>query len=128
MWSYDLLSPQEKQVFRELAVFLGGFRFDSAEYVCETSAYTHALDLVDVVSSLIDKSLLIQRDSRDGEPRFRMLEVVRGFALELLGSEGDLEKTKRRHAECFVELGEAAEPQIQGAELGGMAVTACGRT
>ena len=115
MWSYDLLSPQEKQVFRELAVFSGGFRFDSAESVCETSAYTHALDLVDVVSSLIDKSLLIQKDSRNGEPRFRMLEVVRGFALELLESDGDLEKTKRRHAECFVELGEAAEPQIQGA-------------
>ena len=115
LWSYELLSPQEKQVFRELSVFSGGFRFDSAEFVCQTSAYTHALDLVDVVSSLLDKSLLIQRESKDGEPRFRMLEVVRGFALELLGSEGDLESTKRRHAECFVELGEAAEPQLQGA-------------
>jgi non-specific serine/threonine protein kinase len=115
LWSYELLSPQEKQVFRELSVFSGGFRFDSAESVCQTSAYTHALDLVDVISSLIDKSLLIQKESKDGEPRFRMLEVVRGFALELLGSEGDLDSTKRRHAECFVGLGEAAEPQIQGA-------------
>lgn len=115
MWSYDLLSPQEKHVFRELAVFSGGFRFDSAEFVCELTAYTHALDLVDVISSLIDKSLLTQKEVRGDEPRFRMLEVVRGFALELLEAEGGLEATRQRHAEFFVSLGETAEPLIQGA-------------
>lgn len=115
MWSYDLLTDNEKAVFRELAVFSGGFRLDSAEFVCGASAGSDPTDLLDVISSLIDKSLLIQKETLDGESRFRMLEVVRDFALEMLESEGDLNAARQHHAEFFVGLGETAEPLLQGA-------------
>lgn len=111
MWSYDLLTDEEKSVFRRLAVFSGGFRVDSAEFVCGGRS-----DLLDVISSLIDKSLLIQKQMKDGESRFRMLEVVRDFALEMLENEGSAEDAKRKHAEFFVELAATAEPLLQGPE------------
>lgn len=113
MWSYDLLTDDEKKSFRELAVFSGGFRIDSAEHVCSETKET---DLLDVISSLIDKSLLIQKEMPDGESRFRMLEVVRDFALEMLDSEGETDAIRRRHAEFFMDLGQRAEPLLQGAE------------
>ena len=113
MWSYDLLTDDEKRGFRSLAVFSGGFRIDSAEHVCTGLQET---DLLDVVSSLIDKSLIIQKELPDGESRFRMLEVVRDFAVEALEAEGETAETRRRHAEFFVELGQTAEPLLQGAE------------
>ena len=113
MWSYDLLSDDEKKVFRQLAVFSGGCGMDSAEHVCGESV--DAFGLIDIISSLIDKSLISQKEGRDGEYRFRMLEVVRDFALEMLSAEGELDVVRRRHAEFFVALGETAEPLIQGA-------------
>ncbi len=113
MWSYDLLSEDEKSVFRELAVFSGGFRIDSAEFVC---TLTHDADLLDVISSLIDKSLLIQKEMPDGESRFRMLDVVRDFALEMLEADGKIDTVRRRHADFFVNLSQTAEPLLQGGE------------
>lgn len=113
MWSYDLLTHDEKTGFRALAVFSGGFRIESAEYVCAELKET---DLLDVISSLIDKSLIIQKEFPDGESRFRMLEVVRDFALEALDAKGETATVRRRHAEFFVELGQTAEPLLQGAE------------
>lgn len=114
MWSYDLLTDEEKAVFGELAVFSGGFRLDSAEFVCQASTHEISTGLIDIVSSLIDKSLLTQKETADGEPRFRMLEVVRDFALEMLEAGGRLDETRRRHAEFFVNLGVTAEPLLQG--------------
>src|SRR5262249_2891874 len=65
--------------------------------------------------SLLNHSLLRREDQTFGEPRLRMLESVREFALELLADSGELEATARRHAEFFLALAEAAEPHLQGA-------------
>ena len=112
-WSYDLLSEFEKEIFRKLSVFSGGFRIESAEIVCGTS---DGMEVLDAVTSLIDKSLLIQKEFSDGELRFRLLEVVRDFAAELLESNGETDALSRKHAEVFVSLTETAEPILQTAE------------
>ena len=112
-WSYDLLNEFEKSVFRKLSVFSGGFRVESAEFVCGSS---DDLEVLDAVTSLIDKSLLIQKELSDGGSRFRMLEVVRDFASELLESNGEADAIHRKHAEFFVSLGEMAEPFLQTAQ------------
>ncbi len=112
-WSYDLLAEDEKAAFRELSVFSGGFRIESAEFVCSPPAES---DLLDIIGSLIDKSLLIQKEMADGESRFRMLEVVRDFALEMLEAEGEVAAARQRHAEFFVDLSQTAEPLLQGAQ------------
>lgn len=112
-WSYDLLTEEEKAGFRELSVFSGGFRIEAADRICSEQKGT---SLLDIIGSLIDKSLIVQKDLSDGESRFRMLDVVREFALEMLNAEGEGQSIQRRHADFFAELAETAEPQLQGAE------------
>lgn len=112
-WSYDLLTDEEKAGLRGLAVFSGGFRVDAAETVCSDPGCDGFLD---VLSSLIDKSLLIQKGMPDGESRFRMLDVVREFAFEMLEAAGETESLRQRHTDYFLDLAQTAEPLLQGAQ------------
>ncbi|HEY8559536.1 MAG TPA: winged helix-turn-helix domain-containing protein [Pyrinomonadaceae bacterium] len=113
-WSYDLLGAEEKQTFNRLAVFSGGFTLDAAEAVAHADE-DFKLDLLDSAASLVDQSLLMQRELPNGEPRFRMLNVVREYALEILEASSEADEMKRRHARFFASLVEAAEPELLGA-------------
>ena len=79
------------------AVFVGGCRLEAAEAVCDFDG-TFGDELLDGLDSLVQKSLLRQRQDSDGEPRFWMLETIREFGLELLESAGELEAGCERHA------------------------------
>jgi predicted ATPase/class 3 adenylate cyclase len=96
-WSHDLLLASEKTLFERLAVFVGGCRLEAAEAVCDFDG-TFGAGLLDGLDSLVQKSLLRQRQDSDGEPRFWMLETIREFGLELLESVGELEAACSRHA------------------------------
>jgi predicted ATPase len=102
-WSYDLLTPQEQTLFRQLAVFAGGWTADAAEVVPNPGG---TLDVLEGISSLIDKSLVRQVDQPDGEPRFTMLETIREFALEQLAAGGETASLRARHAAYFATLAE----------------------
>jgi predicted ATPase/class 3 adenylate cyclase len=93
-WSHDLLTPQERRVFRRLSVFRGGFELEAAERVCETDLET--------LSSLVEKSLV----RRWGGGRLGMLEVVREFAGEQLAEADEQETVCDRHLRYFVEKAE----------------------
>lgn len=73
-------------------------------------------DVIDLITSLIDKSLLVSKEQTNGDARFRMLEVVREFALESLEASGEWETMRHRHAAYFLALGEEAEPHLQAAQ------------
>ena len=88
-WSYDLLLAKEKTLFSRLAVFVGGCRLEAAEAVCDFDG-AFGPELVDALDSLVEKSLVRQRQDSDGEPRFWMLETIREFGLEQLDSAGEL--------------------------------------
>jgi len=111
-WSYDLLPPEEKELFSRLAVFAGGFTLEEADAVCSGSDARH-IDVVDGVASLLDKSLLREYASRGLEPRFGMLHTVREYALERLGSNGSSEALLRSFATHFRDVVEAAEPGLR---------------
>src|SRR3954470_3269731 len=96
-WSHDLLLAKEKTLFARLAIFVGGCRLEAAEEVCDFDG-TFGGELLDSLDSLVQKSLLRQRADSDGEPRFWMLETIREFGLELLGSADELEAACERHA------------------------------
>jgi predicted ATPase/DNA-binding CsgD family transcriptional regulator len=100
-WSYDLLSPGEQLLFRRLSVFAGGCTLEAAAAVCLDGATDSALDLL---ASLVDKSLLYRVVHPGGEPRFAMLETIRAYGLERLEAEGEAEATQRRMAAWLVEL------------------------
>jgi predicted ATPase/DNA-binding CsgD family transcriptional regulator len=107
-WSYDLLSADERTLLRRMAVFSGGFTLEAAEVVAEAS-----VDTLHLVASLVERSLLGRMDDGAGEPRFRMLETIRDFALEQLAASGDEEDTRRRHAMWCLMLAERSS--IRGA-------------
>ena len=128
-WSYQLLEPAEQTLFRQLGVFIGGFTLATAEAIASESSIAHAVvgnalhtaplrrtqvTTLNLVTSLVDKSLLRQTSAADGEPRFSMLETIRAYALDRLSASEERTATHRRHLLLFLALAEAAEPQIQG--------------
>ena len=102
-WSYNLLSPTEQALFRRFAVFQGGCTLEAAEATCADST---APDVLDRVSSLIEKSLLSQREIH-GEPRLVMLETLQEYAREQLAAQGETGEARRAHALYFLARGEA---------------------
>jgi predicted ATPase/DNA-binding XRE family transcriptional regulator len=103
-WSYDLLTPEERALFRRLAVFAGSFTLDAAVAVALEDRNS---DVFNGVVSLVDQSLLRQAAGSDVEPRYLMLETVREFGLEQLILTGDLDDTRERHAAHFLRLSDS---------------------
>ncbi len=109
-WSYNLLEPSEQTLLARLGVFAGGCSLELADAVAgEGMALGKSFE---ALASLVDKSLVRQRDGAEGEPRFDLLETIREFALERLEQSGELDELRRRHAMRFLELVEAAEPEL----------------
>jgi predicted ATPase/DNA-binding CsgD family transcriptional regulator len=112
-WSYDLLNAEEQRCFRRLAIFVGGCTLVAAEAVCSAAADL-SLPAIDLVASLLDKSLLQQSDRDGDEPRLLMLETIREYALERLVDSGELEATQEMHALYYLALAEQGEPELFG--------------
>jgi predicted ATPase/DNA-binding XRE family transcriptional regulator len=112
-WSHDLLSPDEQALFRRLAVFAGGWMLEAAEVVTNRDG---DLDVLAGLAALIDMSLVRPSEQADDDPRFAMLETVREFALEQLGTRGDAEVMRWAQAQYCVDLAERLRPQIEGAQ------------
>jgi predicted ATPase/class 3 adenylate cyclase len=106
-WSYDLLDEDEQRLFSRLAVFAGGFTVEAAEAL----AGDGAVDVLDGISSLLDKSLLRQ-DEQAGQSRFTMLQTIREYALERLESSGEAPAIRQRQAEYFLELVMRGAPTV----------------
>ena len=109
-WSYTLLSPADQTLLRRAGVFVGGWTLDGFEAVA--SPLELGVDAFQSMASLVDHSLVRREEAAHGEPRFMMLETIREFALERLGESGELEAMRREHAEHFLELAEALEPEL----------------
>jgi predicted ATPase/class 3 adenylate cyclase len=115
-WSYDLLTPGEQVLYRRLAVFVGGCTLSAAEAVVgggEPDPSFDAVNVVDGMASLVDKSLLRQEDEA-GEPRFRMLETIREYALERLAVAGEAERLQYTHAGEYLAFAEEADAGLLG--------------
>jgi predicted ATPase/class 3 adenylate cyclase len=113
-WSYELLAESERTLFVRLAVFVGGCRQDAAGAVFDLDE--SSTELLDGLSSLVQKSLLRRRDDPDGEPRFWMLETIREYARDRLDATGDSEVLGRAHAEYFLRLAEQGDREVRGRE------------
>lgn len=105
-WSYDLLTPYEQMLFRRLSVFAGGAPLDAIEAVAGYGVPFSQLDILDGIAALVEHSLLVREETADGEPRFRMLETIREFALNGLESAGNADAVRDAHAAFFVERAE----------------------
>ena len=101
-WSHDLLTSSERILFRRLAVFLGGFSLDAARAVAAWSE-VDCYRLLDQLSLLVDKSLVLADDSR-GRTRYRLLETVRQYALEKLNESGECDAVRERHSGYYMAM------------------------
>ncbi|MGX1884702.1 AfsR/SARP family transcriptional regulator [Streptomyces sp. NPDC055287] len=108
-WSWDLLDEQERAALRALSVFAGGCDLAAAEAVIGPEA-------LDLLGSLVDKSLVVAAPSGDGTMRYRLLETVGEYAAERLDEAGDRPTAERRHLVHFREFGRHAEPLLRGRE------------
>ncbi|CAN5793323.1 hypothetical protein BH23CHL4_BH23CHL4_20640 [soil metagenome] len=112
-WSYDLLSPDEQALFRRLAVFVGNCTLEAADAIGSATDGPMS-DVLEGVSSLVDKSLLQQVEGPDGDSRYSMLQTVREYGLEQLDEREEIEGVRQRHASYFLSLIEKAEPKLRG--------------
>ena len=83
-WSYDLCTPAEQRLWARLSVFAGSFELQAAEDVCGEG---HPVDLIDLLTSLVDKSILIRTES-NGVVRFRLLDTLRDYGREKIHETG----------------------------------------
>ena len=113
-WSHELLPEQERILFRRLSVFSGGFPLKAAESVC-AGGDLERNEVLDLLSRLVDKSLVIMWEDRD-VTRYRLLETVRQYGRERLEESEDEAEVERRHAAFFVGLAEEAEGELSGAD------------
>ena len=115
-WSYNLLTPAEQMLFRRLAVFVGGRTLEAVEAVCDPAGDDEVtllrIDVLDGLTSLVDKSLIRQVGGAGGEPRFTMLATIHEYAAERLAESAEVEALRRRHAAYFLALAKQAEPEL----------------
>jgi predicted ATPase len=118
-WSFGLLSADEQKLFARLGVFAGSFDLPAAEFVCadRVTADAHAdpaAALMDTLDSLVDSSLVRSEPTND-EPRFRLLETIRGYARGRLRASGEWAPVHDRHAAYFLALAEPGAAELSGA-------------
>jgi predicted ATPase/DNA-binding SARP family transcriptional activator len=103
-WSFALLNQREQTLLAQLSVFAGGFRLETVEEVCDGP-------VLDLLSGLVDKSLVVAA-SRRGGFRYALLETIREYAAERLAASGTSAELRRRHALAFLDVARAAQPQL----------------
>jgi predicted ATPase/class 3 adenylate cyclase len=111
-WSYELLEPQEQIVLDRLGVFVGGFDLSAAEVVCGGEPLA-AEDVLDLLASLIEKSLVMLEERDDGA-RYLMLETIREYAREKLAQRDDAAVAAARHCEHYFAMAKSAREGLKG--------------
>ena len=113
-WSYDLLNEKEQRLFRSLAVFSGSWGLDASESICSANGHLEKSEILDLLSKLVDKSLVIREGDQNGRSRYRMLETIRQYAREKLFEAGEGDLVRERLLAYFLTLAEKAEPELRG--------------
>ncbi len=112
-WSYDLLSEGEQRFFRQLGVLVGNWTLEAAAAIGAADGVDEDGTL-ELLTSLVDKSLVRVVEAAPGETRFMLLETIREYALDSLEKHDEREQAQRRHAQFYLQLAEEVEPELYG--------------
>jgi predicted ATPase len=112
-WSYDLLFDPERTLFQRLSVFAGSWTLEAVEAIC-ASEELEKDDILELLTQLVNKSLIIPDGETEGPARYRLLETIRQYARERLLEAGGGEKVRDRHLQYYLQLSEHAEPELRG--------------
>lgn len=113
-WSYAQLGGAELRLFRCLGVFRGGFTREAVNAVATPGDAEDRARVLATLSLLVNASLVSLDKSSTGESRYRLLDLVREYAVERAVAAGDRESLRQRHAHYFLSLAERAEPELRG--------------
>jgi predicted ATPase/class 3 adenylate cyclase len=113
-WSYELLNDDEQRIFSRLSVFAAGFDLDAAEHICSADPLS-ADDVLDLLSSLVEKSL-VSLDERDDGTRYRMLETIRDYAAEKLQQSTEAPAIAARHCDHYFALAKMIRNGLEGVD------------
>ena len=116
-WSYDLLAPTEQTLLRRLSVFSGGWSLEGAEVVCSGGS-VEDWEVLDLLSRLVAKSLVVVEPPSEGQVRYHLLENLRRYARERLAETEEASELPIRHRDYFLKLAETAEPNLFGPQHG----------
>ena len=112
-WSYELLADQERLLLQRLAVFAGSWTLEAAEAIC-TGKEIRAADILELVSSLVDKSMVIAERVPGAEMRYRLLETIRQYGRAKLRAAGEEDWAASQHLTYFLKMAEKAESELHG--------------
>jgi predicted ATPase/DNA-binding CsgD family transcriptional regulator len=112
-WSYALLSPSEQKVFQRLSVFASGATLDAAESMCAGEG-VEVSEVLDLLSGLVDKSLVVVDKPGGSETRYGLLETIRQYARKKLLESGESKRIRNCHLDFFLKLAEEADPKLRG--------------
>lgn len=112
-WSYDLLSDPERRLFRRLSVFARGRTLESIEAICSGEG-VDAFDAIDLLTQLVDKSLVYVEKSPEYGARYFILESIWDYANEKLVEAGESDHFRIRHLDYFLQFAEEAAPKTRG--------------
>lgn len=112
-WSYDQLNPPEQVLLQRLSVFAAGCSLATAEAVCAGDGIEPE-QVLDLLSSLVNKSLMVAQTLQGSEARYRMLETIRQYAQEKLMAAGEWPAIRDRHLQYFLQLTEETAPKLSG--------------
>jgi non-specific serine/threonine protein kinase len=115
-WSYDLLSDDERWLFRHLSIFAGGFMMDAATVVGANESIGE-FEILDLLASLVDKSLVVSEPFGD-EHRYRLLESMRQYARQKLVEANERPRAAALHADVYTELAERLEREYEDVPYG----------
>ena len=111
-WSYDLLAANEQRMLARLSVFVGGCSLEAAEAVCSGDGIDE-VEVLDLLSALVARSLVVAEDAASGERRYRLLETIRQYAEERVDG-AERAELRDRHADFYVEFAETAAEGLRG--------------
>ncbi len=109
-WSYALLTTEEQTLLNRLAVFVAGCSLDTAEAICSGEGILPA-QMLNLLSSLVEKSLIIAETSGKTHARYRLLETIRAYALEKLQEADEAPRLHDRHLDFYLDRAEEALPK-----------------
>jgi predicted ATPase/DNA-binding CsgD family transcriptional regulator/DNA-binding XRE family transcriptional regulator len=116
-WSYDLLSDGEQRLFDRLSVFAGGWTLEAGEAVAGELGDEAAPGLLDLLTQLVAKSLVVAEPRPNGQVRYRLLEPLRQYGRDHLERSGEAGATQAQHGEYFLRLAEQAKSDLHGPAL-----------
>ncbi len=111
-WSHDLLTEEERVLFRRAGVFAGSFGLEAVEGVCGGDGLRSG-ETLELLGRLVDKSLVSAEEER-GEYRYRLLETIRQYARERLDEARETERLEARHRDWYEAVAQAADPDLAG--------------